>query len=215
MCSVALHEEGRLKSYAFNNISGTASAQLAVMIHDVLMEGRIEARELTAVAVSSGPGSYTGLRIGVATAKGLCFALGIPLIALHTLLIMTHSILHEVAETAVLCPMIDARRMEVYCMLTNSRLQILEPIQAVVVEEHNFDRWLDSGVVYFYGNGSEKCVNLIKHPNARFLPGVVPTAKDMGELALSKLNTGKFEDTFEFEPFYLKDFIAKKPKSTT
>jgi tRNA threonylcarbamoyladenosine biosynthesis protein TsaB len=111
--------------------------------------------------------------------------------------------------------MIDARRMEVYFMLTNNRLEIIKPTQAMLLEEHSFNHWLDSGVVYFYGNGSEKCADLIRHKNARFLSGIGPNAKNMGELALAKLNTGKIEDTFEFEPYYLKDFIAKKPKSTS
>lgn len=213
VCSVALHDQGRLKGHAFNAREQTASAELAVMIRNVLRESGVHQRQLKAVAVSSGPGSFTGLRIGVATAKGLCFSLGIPLISINTLLILSGAAFSRVDGEPIFCPMIDARRMEVYCLLVDRRLNVTKPTQALVVDETSFAEELKTGRVVFFGNGAAKCQVVIRSSNAVFLEDVALDAANMGSLALEKFDSQRFEDVPDFEPFYLKDFVAKKPKS--
>jgi tRNA threonylcarbamoyladenosine biosynthesis protein TsaB len=183
------------------------------MIDELLKRCDLKPNQLNAVSVSEGPGSYTGLRIGVATAKGLCYALNIPLIAVNTLESMVRQIGHGFNDE-ILCPMLDARRMEVYCLLARSNGEILVPTQAKVIDELSFESTLSKNKVIFFGNGATKCKDTIIHSNAIFLEDVVPSADQIGEMAFKKFADGKFENLADFEPFYLKDFLIKKPKAT-
>ena len=170
---------------------------------------------LDAVAVSSGPGSYTGLRIGVSVAKGLCYSRNLKLLSIPTLKILCVPLLlghEELPDDALLCPMLDARRMEVYTALYTRALRPLADVQAMVVDGVPFARHLDEHHVYFFGNGNEKCKDIIRHPNAHFVPNVHPVAKFMMPLAERAHAMQEFQDVAYFEPFYLKDFQATVPK---
>ena len=169
--------------------------------------------DVNAVAVSSGPGSYTGLRIGTSTAKGLCFALNVPLIAIDTLSILSAQVNSTNFERSLLCPMIDARRMEVYCSVSDANGSVIQSIEAKVIDEKSFEELLNERRVIFFGNGAEKCRSVITHNNAFFLTGITPSAIQLGSMAFGKFEKGEFEDLFLFEPFYLKEFKAKKPSN--
>ena len=166
------------------------------------------------MAVSCGPGSYTGLRIGVSMAKGICYARNLKLVAVPTLeLLCVPVLLRElVADDALLCPMLDARRMEVYAGLYDRALRPVRQVQADVVDADTYRSWLDSRPVYFFGNGAAKCMEAIGHPNAHFIDGITPQARWMQPLAERRLMEGRTEDVAYFEPFYLKDYVAKMPK---
>jgi len=209
-CSAALHNEGKLISFEITHTPNSAASQLAVMIDKMLTQST---EKLQAVAVSSGPGSYTGLRIGVATAKGICYALSLPLIAVNSLEIMAKQVSTDNSTGAMLCPMIDARRMEVYTMLFNGTLEVIKPVSASIIDATSFADVLMYRKVLFFGNGSDKCKAVIDHPNAKFIDGIFPSAEWMGGMAFDSFKSKKFEDVSDFEPAYLKDFIAKKPKS--
>lgn len=212
VCSVALHDDGIIKASSHLYISQSASSQLAVMVDELLKRCDLKPNQLNAVAVSEGPGSYTGLRIGVATAKGLCYALDIPLIAVNTLESMVQKVANQFPDEVILCPMLDARRMEVYCLLANNKGDVLEPTQAKVIDESSFEKVLSKNKVVFFGNGAAKCKEVITSPNAIFLSDIVPSAEQIGELSFKKFQAKHFEDLADFEPFYLKDFLIKKPK---
>lgn len=212
VCSVALHDDGIIKASSHLYISQSASSRLAVMVDELLKRCDLKPNQLDAVAVSEGPGSYTGLRIGVATAKGLCYALNIPLIAVNTLESLVKKVATQFSDEVILCPMLDARRMEVYCLLANSNGDVLEPTQAKVIDESSFADVLAKSKVVFYGNGAAKCKEMIKSANAIFLSDIVPSAEQIGELAFKKFTEEQFENLADFEPFYLKDFLIKKPK---
>lgn len=163
--------------------------------------------DLQAVAVASGPGSYTGLRIGTSVAKGLCFALDIPLIAVGTLEAMAYGINRTNVSKASLCPMLDARRMEVYCAFFDAQSQEIEPVQAVVVDEDSFSNKLSEGPVLFFGDGAEKCRLLLeKHPHALFSNEMGISANHVGGMAYQRFTKDQFENLVNFEPFYLKEF---------
>ena len=211
-CSVALHDDGEVKASSHLFIGHEASSKLAVMVDELLKRCGIGPAQLSAVAVSEGPGSYTGLRIGVATAKGLCYALGIPLIAINTLESLVKKMAKRFSGQVILCPMLDARRMEVYCLLANSKGDVLTPTQAMVIEGSSFQHELSKNKMVFFGSGAAKCGEVLKSPNATFVHGIVPSAEQIGELAFKKFQLGQFEDLAVFEPFYLKDFLIKKPK---
>lgn len=213
VCSVALHKDGALLAHSENHVAQSAASQLAVQIRHVLQVVAVEPHELSAIAVSSGPGSYTGLRIGVATAKGMCYSLNIPLIAVNALELMATNVRHLVEHDAWLCPMLDARRMEVYTTLFDAEMRQVEPIQAMIVDSGSFGEVLNEHRVLFFGNGSDKCRDVIDHAKARFVSGIYPSAVGMGRLAVERFRRQLFEDTGNFEPMYLKDFIVKKPKS--
>lgn len=214
VCSVAVSQAGKCIFSISNSVGMNHAALLSPFIQKGLDEMKAKNLLPDAVAVSSGPGSYTGLRIGVSTAKGLCFGYGIPLIGIDTLKILTHAVIHKHAiETdALLCPMIDARRMEVYTALYTSDLKQIDPVTAKVIDEHSFSELPDKNTVYFYGNGAEKCNKIISHSNAKFISAIEPQAENMIVLAEEKFVKQDFEDTAYFEPFYLKDFQATTPK---
>lgn len=211
VCSVALHKEQMLLARADLHVDQSHSEQLTVLIQDILKTSGHRAKDLHAIAISAGPGSYTGLRIGTSTAKGLCYALDIPLIAIDTLEAMSHGISRFYQDT-LLCPMIDARRMEVYCQIVSATMNIIQPTQAKVVNESSFADLLQDNVIVFFGNGAGKCQEVIQHDNARFITDVFPSAVPLGELARIKFNAEDFVDVAYFEPAYLKEFQAIKPR---
>ena len=218
VCSVALHQLNNPIAnglIALSEYQGdySHSEKLNEFIMEVLQKADKKFEDLEAVAVSKGPGSYTGLRIGVSTAKGLCYALDIPLISVDTLLSMALKAAEEVEdETAIFCPMIDARRMEVYCAFYDAQQQLLTPISAEIIDEHSFESW-NKRKVYFFGDGAEKCRATLKaKSNFFYLDQITPSAKELGRLAMQKMQNNEFEDVAYFEPFYLKDFIGTKAK---
>lgn len=210
VCSVALSEEGSVVAHRESSLPDAHSTCLPLFIKELLEVGRPDA-----VCVSSGPGSYTGLRIGVSTAKGLCYGLEIPLLSVPTLLSMAslYYIQHPDYQGFV-CPMIDARRMECYTMVVargERTLSVLRNTQADVVTEHLYDEWLERGEVVFIGNGAAKTREVLGgHRNARYDETFCISAEGMLPLADEKLRNGEVEDVAYFEPFYLKDFVAKK-----
>ncbi len=215
VCSVALHRHGALLGFQELFLEKSHSTHLAVMIEQLLSNCQVEMGNLEAIAISKGPGSYTGLRIGVATAKGLCYALDIPLLGVNTLIAMAHQLVEIPLSVDYLCPMIDARRMEVYCTIVNKDFEVESGTDAVVVNEESFQEWRQQGKVLFFGNGAEKCQKLLQGTNSVFMRGHHPTATSMGPLAAAKFVKGAFEDLSYFEPFYLKEFRTAMPKDKT
>lgn len=212
VCSVVLASEGRILARRDSDVPNAHSTRLSVFIQEVLDENRLTPRDLGAVCVSAGPGSYTGLRIGVSSAKGICYALGIPLVSVPTLLSMAALYYRQHPEyKGLVCPMIDARRMECYTMMVAPGLDVLRPTAADVITEGIFDEYLNRGEVTFIGDGAAKTRPLLgNHPNARFDDSFRLSAEGMIDLAARRLADGKTEDVAYFEPFYLKDFVAKK-----
>jgi tRNA threonylcarbamoyladenosine biosynthesis protein TsaB len=224
VCSVAIHETGKLLMSREILIPQSHASKLAVLIDEVRQASKLDFKQLSAVAVASGPGSYTGLRIGVSTAKALCYALNIPLVAVETLDIMAHQVRalrNENFQTQnpkpktqnqeLYCPMIDARRMEVYCKVFDESLNVILPVEAKIIDEHSFDEVMSENKLVFFGDGSSKCRETLTNPNAVFMENIFPTASMLGELAYKKFIDGVVEDVVHFEPFYLKDFLIKKP----
>lgn len=215
VCSVALSQDG-VCLYEEIDFEGPSHAQiLAGFVKETVSFADSHAIPIDAVAVSKGPGSYTGLRIGVSEAKGVAYGRDARLLSVPTLKLLTVPVLlgaEELPEDALLCPMIDARRMEVYCAVYDRALKEVVPTQAVVIDENSFKELLDQHSVYFMGNGADKCVETIKHPNAHFVKGIVPKAKNMIPLAEKAMACEAFEDVAYFEPFYLKDFVATQSK---
>lgn len=191
------------------------AALLSVFIAEALEYLTAEGKKIDAVAVSSGPGSYTGLRIGVSTAKGLCYGYEIPLIAVSTLEVMTVAALKEVADPQeiLFCPMIDARRMEVYAAFYTNELQLVREIAADIIDEESYRNYMSEQTVCFFGNGADKCHEALSHPNARFLNNIAPLAENMIALAEKAYTAQQFVDVAYFEPFYLKEFQATTPKN--
>ncbi|MBQ3787745.1 MAG: tRNA (adenosine(37)-N6)-threonylcarbamoyltransferase complex dimerization subunit type 1 TsaB [Bacteroidales bacterium] len=212
VCSVVLASEGRILARRDSDVPNAHSTRLSVFIQEVLDDNRLTPRDLGAVCVSAGPGSYTGLRIGVSSAKGICYALGIPLVSVPTLLSMAALYYRQHPEyKGLVCPMIDARRMECYTMMVAPGLDVLRPTAADVITEGIFDEYLNRGEVTFIGDGAAKTQPLLgNHPNARFDDSFRLSAEGMIDLAAQRLAEGKTEDVAYFEPFYLKDFVAKK-----
>ncbi|WP_204344914.1 tRNA (adenosine(37)-N6)-threonylcarbamoyltransferase complex dimerization subunit type 1 TsaB [Psychroserpens algicola] len=209
-CSVSLSKQGEtLVLKEDNNASYSHAESLHVFMDSVLKSAHIKKEELDAIAVSKGPGSYTGLRIGVSAAKGLSYALGIPLISVSTLEALAYQV--QVTE-GVIVPMLDARRLEVYSAIYDSSHQQIRAIEAQILDENAFLDYLNKGVVYFIGNGVSKTKDLINHKHAKFIEGKLPSANEMSSLAYEKYKKSDIEDVAYFEPFYLKDFIALKPK---
>lgn len=211
--SVALHEDGKMIGIQQYNIDKSHSSLLHVIIEQLIQNCGITMSDLDAIAVSAGPGSYTGLRIGVSTAKGLCFALEKPLIAINTLEAMAFQVAKIIPQQMIFCPMIDARRLEVYCMILDQRMSILKETEAVIVTENSFDKFFLENKILFFGDGSDKCKSIVKNENALFLENIVPSAKEIGSLAYKKYILEDFENLAYYEPFYLKEFrIIKSNK---
>jgi len=217
LCSVALTINGHTVSSRETREEKSHAARLTAFIQEILEEKNLKISDLDAIAVGKGPGSYTGLRIGVSTAKGLCYGAGIPLIAVDTLKILyiqaisSHSAIVQelfLKSNTLFCPMIDARRMEVFTCLLNHKGEIVEPVSARIVDADSFRSSLLDHTVVFFGTGMEKCRDTLSHPHAVFIPDIYPGASSLALLAEEKFNHHDFEDIAYFEPFYLKDFIA-------
>ena len=235
ICSVCLSRDGELLVIKESETPNIHSSKLTVFIDEVMKESGHSLADLDAVAVSTGPGSYTGLRIGVAAAKGLCHALDKPLIAVSTLQAMAAGMLDtgcwmrdtgcwildagcRIPDPAssiqyLICPMIDARRMEVYCGLYDQENREVREVRAEIIDENSFDEFLEKHPVVFAGDGAEKCRPVLgEHPHAVFVENFNASGKYMIPLAMQKFNLQSFENLAYFEPFYLKDFVAGKPK---
>lgn len=209
-CSVAVSKNGKIIALKELNDGNYSHAEkLHVFIDAVLEEANITMQQLNAVAISKGPGSFTGLRIGVSSAKGLCFALDIPLISIDTLKSLA---LQIVLEEGYIIPMLDARRMEVYSAVFNNRDSQVRETEAQILDKTSFQNYLEKKHVFFIGDGVPKTKELISHPNAFFVDDKLPSANEMGMLAFEKFKQHDFENTAYFEPFYLKDFVAHKKK---
>ena len=217
VCSVAVSEDGQcIFEQVERGEKGAGAERLGTMIDEALSFTDNHAIPFDAVAVSCGPGSYTGLRIGTSMAKGICFGRDLKLIAVPTLeLLCVPVLLRELVaeDDALLCPMLDARRMEVYAGLYDRGLKPVREVRADVVDADTYRQWLDERPVYFFGNGAKKCMDTIGHPNARLIDGIEPIAKWMQPIAERRFLQQQYEDVAYFEPFYLKDFVAKISKS--
>lgn len=214
VCSVSVSQDGA-SIFSKEDYKGPSHAvALGVFVDEALSFADNHAIPLDAVAVSCGPGSYTGLRIGVSMAKGICYGRNIPLIGLPTLEVMSVPVLlsEELPEDALLCPMIDARRMEVYAAIYDRALNVKRAIGADIIDEHSYAEFLEKHLVYFFGNGSGKCREKLVHPNAHFIEDIHPLAKWMFPLAEKAMAKQDFKDVAYFEPFYLKEFVASTPK---
>lgn len=210
-CSVSISKEGKTVFLKEDNNKNYSHAEsLHVFIDAVLKESKVNVADIDAVAVSKGPGSYTGLRIGVSAAKGLCFALNKPLISVSTLEALAYQVQ---IENGVIISMLDARRMEVYSTVFDRNYNQIRDTDAQILDKNSFNDYLESGKVYFIGSGVEKTKELITHSNAVFIIEKYPSAMQMGGLAYEKYKISDFEDVAYFEPYYLKDFVALKSQS--
>ena len=204
-CSVALGVDGNLTGLKEeNDLNYSHSERLHILIYELLEESGLTLSQLDAVAISKGPGSYTGLRIGVSTAKGLCFSLDIPLISVPTLT----SLAYRVNEPGSIVSMLDARRMEVYSAVFDENKQQVQDTKAVILDTSSYKSLLENGKVNFIGSGVEKFRSICDHPNAVFIENELPSAREMIQLAGEKFSNKNFEDVAYFEPYYLKDFMA-------
>ena len=208
-CSVSIAQDGNTLLCKEIAEQGYSHAEkLHVFIEEILKETAITVQDLKAIAVSKGPGSYTGLRIGVSTAKGLCYALGIPLISIDTLQVLAKQV---VVENGLVVPMIDARRMEVYSAVFDTNHKKIMEVQAEILTEESYAEITEA--IYFIGDCQEKCKTVLTKNNFHFLPEIIfPSATEMSALSYEKFTKNDFEDVAYFEPFYLKDFLIAKPK---
>jgi tRNA threonylcarbamoyladenosine biosynthesis protein TsaB len=220
ICSVALSINGKVTNLKESVENKTHASELSVFIEQILKEERISASSLDAVSVSKGPGSYTGLRIGVSMAKGICFAAGVPLIAISTLQAMAYKVIDiynsgrfKDHHQAWFCAMTDARRMEVYLAVYDFQKNQVRNTASEVINKNSFIDILSGRNVLFFGPGSEKCKNMIIHNNAIFVSGIYPSAENMVSLSEDAFAKRQFADIISFEPFYFKDFIATVPKN--
>lgn len=205
-CSVAIGKDGEVLALKEDYSSSYSHAErLHVFIEQILKENRFTIEDFDAIAVSGGPGSYTGLRIGVSAAKGFCFAADIPLISIPTLTSLAYQVAEEDGD--YIFPLLDARRMEVYTAGFNSKREIISKTEAKILDESSFREYLEKGKVSFIGNGVEKFKAICNHPNADFILGKLPSASEMVILAEKEFLEENFEDVAYFEPFYLKDFL--------
>ncbi|MCQ2221758.1 MAG: tRNA (adenosine(37)-N6)-threonylcarbamoyltransferase complex dimerization subunit type 1 TsaB [Prevotella sp.] len=215
VCSVAVSHDGTVV-YDKDDFSGPNHAEkLGVFVDEALSFIDQSLLTLDAVAVSSGPGSYTGLRIGVSMAKGICYGRDAKLISIPTLELLCVPVLlghDEIEDDALLCPMLDARRMEVYAGIWNRALKSVREISADIVTADTYKEYLDQQPIYFFGNGAAKCMETIGSDNAHLIENIYPLAKNMMPLAEQRFNRGIFEDVAYFTPSYLKDYVAIKPK---
>lgn len=209
--SICLSEGERIIGEATNPNSRESASWLQPAIKGLMDEAGYNLQQLQAVSVSAGPGSYTGLRVGMASAKGLCFACNIPLITVGTLEVMTAAALDTTKDDAFFCPLIDARRMEVFTGLYNRKMQCMLPPQNMILDENSFSEWLAQGPVFFFGNGSSKLQPLLQHPSARFI-NVNHSATNLAQLALQRFQKQEFADLAYAEPFYIKAFYTTQKK---
>jgi tRNA threonylcarbamoyladenosine biosynthesis protein TsaB len=209
---VALHQtDGQLLGVSELYRGQSHAEMLTTLLENLLKATGFALADLSAIAVAKGPGSYTGLRIGVATAKGLAYALELPIIGINTLESMVYALQSKVVGEYWFCPMIDARRMEVYCGIWDKNLDCVEPTQAKIIDETSFADILAKKSVIFFGDGAKKCESVLKSAaNAHFVADFNPTAQSIGALAVLRYQAQTFEDMAYFEPFYLKDFVGKK-----
>lgn len=215
-CSVALSQDGELLFEQVDTVGSSHSVQLGLFVDEAMKVAESKGLKLEAVAVSAGPGSYTGLRIGVSLAKGVCYGLGIPLIAVPTLDLLADEVnrTKDLAPDALICPLVDARRMEVYTAMYAADGSPLSPVSAVIVDESTFEAELAAHPVFFVGDGAQKCSTIIRSENAVFDGQIVPLAASMPPLAEKRYQEQRFEDVAYFEPFYLKDFVATVSKKS-
>lgn len=221
-CSVAIANKGEIASLIEESDQNYSHAKkLTVFINEAIKKAKIDFHQLDAICVSKGPGSYTGLRIGVSTAKGICYALDIPLIAIDSLYSLAgfchekhSSFISEKADDKgfYLCPMIDARRMEVYSAVYDEHLNEIMPVNAVIIDESSFRELIDEKAFFIFGDGASKCKDVLNHPNLHIIPEVESSATGLIKRAYQLFTAKQFENTAYFEPFYLKDFVAGKPK---
>lgn len=213
-CSVCIAKDGVILAIKERDTPNYShSEQLHVFIQEVLAEAVVSLSNVDAIAISKGPGSYTGLRIGVSAAKGLCFSLDIPLISISTLKSMaTQSTLTEIDY---IIPLLDARRMEVYSRVFDSQCNEVRETRAEIIDASSFSTYVEKGKVLLMGSGAAKCKEQLTHANLSFDTAAVPSAKQMAKLSFEKFRTEDFEDVAYFEPYYLKDFVALKPKKKT
>ncbi len=221
VCSACLARDGELLSIRENYEGKSHASLLTQFIDEMLKQEHLAVTDLDAVAISEGPGSYTGLRIGVSTTKGLCYGAGIPLIGVSTLQALSQGLLDALKvsndpppldEHTLLVPLMDARRMEVYSALLTPQLEFKRAVKAEIIDDSSFLDWLARYNLVFFGTGAPKTRQTIDHPHAYFIDGIEPSAQHMSRLAEQKYQDGRFEDVAYFEPFYLKDFIATKPR---
>jgi tRNA threonylcarbamoyladenosine biosynthesis protein TsaB len=215
VCSIAITTDEGLKGQFNLHVDKAHSSSLHQLIQEMSEHTGISLSSLEAIAISKGPGSYTGLRIGSSTAKGLCYALGIPLIAVNTLEAMAFGVRQFYTDPSYFCPMIDARRMEVYCQVIAGHGATILEVSPQIINENSFAEILFANRVLFFGNGAAKCKSVLgMHPNAIFIDGVTTEAKYIGALANEKFSKKQFEDLAYFQPFYLKEFQTGKPKES-
>ncbi|TSJ39598.1 tRNA (adenosine(37)-N6)-threonylcarbamoyltransferase complex dimerization subunit type 1 TsaB [Mucilaginibacter corticis] len=215
VCSVALARDGEVIGVKQLNERNIHAEIITLYIDELIASSGLKYADIGAVAVSSGPGSYTGLRIGVSTAKGLCFALDKPLIAVHTLDAMAHGIAGtlDIDGQTLLCPMIDARRMEVYTALFDINGNVIKPTSAEIIDEHSFATELKNNKIAFFGDGADKCRDVLgKNANAKFITDFTNSATHLTKSAAEKFIKQDFEDVAYFEPYYLKDFLVTQKK---
>ncbi len=220
ICSVALSEGEDLIALRESDEDKSHGALLSVFMDEVLKEGQLKPKDLHAISVSKGPGSYTGLRIGVSATKGFGYALNLPIIGIDTLLALaigakSNNYVQDLIKqypNLILCPLLDARRMEVYSGFYTLKNELFRKVSADIIDENSYKKILDSIPVVFFGNGSQKVKEIIQHPQAFFIDHIFPSAKNMILPSLNFFENGKFEDTAYFEPYYLKDFVATTPK---
>lgn len=217
ICSVSIARNGKELALKESEDKKSHASLLTGFITELTAILSIDLRDLNAVSVSKGPGSYTGLRIGVSTAKGIAYGTGIKLIGIPTLQAMAFGVVQKYKSAGseknrLFCPMIDARRMEVFTALYTASNILFRETTAEIIQPGIFSDLLEKNEIWFFGNGSEKCRNVISHPNARFIEGIEPSASWMARLSEKAFREKQFEDIAYFEPFYLKDFIATIPR---
>ncbi|WP_324023764.1 tRNA (adenosine(37)-N6)-threonylcarbamoyltransferase complex dimerization subunit type 1 TsaB [Maribacter sp. BPC-D8] len=211
-CSVCVAKDGVILSMKeLNSANYSHAEKLHIFIEEVMKEASLKMEDLEAVAVSKGPGSYTGLRIGVSAAKGLCYALGIPLISISTLKSMASQV--KIKKDEVLIPVLDARRMEVYSSVFDAELIEIRETKAEIIDEYSFQDYINKNHVHFLGSGAEKIKELFPLETITYHCEIVPSAKEMAAISSDKYNIGDFEDVAYFEPYYLKDFVMLTKKS--
>lgn len=213
VCSVSLAKNGKILGLKETSEEKSHASLLTIYVDDLLKENNFKITDLDAVAVSEGPGSYTGLRIGVSTAKGICFGIEKPLIAVPTLYCLANSVLNTIKVTAnsLLCPMIDARRMEIYTAFYNSKAERVSEIKPLIIDENSFVEEIKNHEIIVFGTGAEKCKTVFKN-NVQFIDNVLPSATFMCEISEKYFNKNEFVDVAYFEPFYLKEFMVTTSK---